>query len=117
MKLAEYVLDYRERHNLSQRDFARQCGCSFQYISKLERNEVTNPSKKMMSKLAYGMGMDLTTLYALIDDYGRIPGTDIPSGSNETVRRIAEKLRSLDADELDLIETAVDAIIRLHSKQ
>lgn len=113
MKLAEYVLNYRERYNISQRDFAKRCGCSFQYISKLERGEVTDPSKKMLTKIAKGMGMDIDTLFILIDDYGMVPGTDRVSGLSETIRRIAEKMREFTADELSIIENMVDTIARL----
>lgn len=113
MKLAEYVLQYREHYNISQRDFAKRCGCSYQYISKLERGEITDPSKKMLTKIATGMGMDINTLFALIDDYGTVPGTNRVSGLSETIRRIAEKMREFTADELSIIENMVDTIVKL----
>ena len=40
MKLSEYVKNYRENHRLSLRQMAEKCDCSFQYISKLEKDEV-----------------------------------------------------------------------------
>lgn len=40
MKLSEYVKNYREKHRLSLRQMAEKCECSFQYISKLEKDEV-----------------------------------------------------------------------------
>ena len=39
MTLGEYIKRYRKEHDLSQRQFAAQCGLSNGYISMLERGE------------------------------------------------------------------------------
>lgn len=42
MTLGEYILNYREKHDISQRQFARMTGLSNSYISMLEKG--LNPS-------------------------------------------------------------------------
>lgn len=68
MKLSEYVKNYREKHRLSLRQMADQCDCSYQYISKLERDEVEVPTVKMLVRLARGMHITLHDLLTAVDD-------------------------------------------------
>jgi transcriptional regulator with XRE-family HTH domain len=68
MKLSEYVKNYRGKHRLSLRQMAEKCDCSFQYISKLEKDEVSVPTAKMLANLAKGMGMTLHDLLTAVDD-------------------------------------------------
>ncbi len=68
MKLSEYISNYRTEHKISLRSFADKCGCSFQYISKLENDLIENPSAAMLKSIASAMGMSLDQLLRSIDD-------------------------------------------------
>lgn len=68
MKVAEIVKEYRTSHRLSLRDFANECGCSFQYLSKLEKGEIAHPSWEMMMKLSHAMGKPAIYLFEVADD-------------------------------------------------
>ena len=74
MKLGDYIKQYRLSKDLSQRQFATQCGISNGYISMLEegRNPRTNeplvPSLPMLKKIASGMGISMHELISTVDD-------------------------------------------------
>lgn len=74
MTLKELVINYRTEHNLSQRQFALQCGLSNGYISMLEREfnpttgEKITPTLTALSKLASGMHMTLNEFLTIVDD-------------------------------------------------
>lgn len=50
MTLAERMVQYRARNNLSQRAFAQKCGVSLQTINSVE-NGLQNPSKMTEAKI------------------------------------------------------------------
>ena len=74
MTLKDLVIEYRNDHGLSQRQFATACGLSNGYISMLEKE--MNPNTKLpvtptlpkLKQLASGMGMSLTDLLVKVDD-------------------------------------------------
>ena len=75
MKVGELILEYRRRHKLSQRQFAKKCGdISNGYISMLENdlNPATNkgitPTVDKLKLIASGMEMSLDELFRLVDD-------------------------------------------------
>lgn len=74
MKIGGLVKEYREKNNLSQREFAKRCGVSNGYISMLEegRNPKTNepivPSLATYGKIANAMGMTVNDLFMCIGD-------------------------------------------------
>lgn len=74
MKLSEIIKEYRESHDLSQRQLGAQCGLSTGYISLIEKeiNPQTGkpmvPSLPVMNKLSIGMGLTLDELLAMCDD-------------------------------------------------
>lgn len=74
MKLGNYIKQYRDEHNLSQRAFAELCGVSNGYISLIERDEIDKrtgkPSKPKIDSLmaiAKGMGLTLQELVDAVD--------------------------------------------------
>ena len=69
MKLSEYVRLYRKEHRISLRDMAKKCNCSFQYLSKLEKGEISSPSMPKVINLAHGMGMSVNELLEIADDF------------------------------------------------
>ena len=74
MTLKDLIIEYRNDHGLSQRQFATACGLSNGYISMLEKE--MNPNTKLpvtptlpkLKQLASGMGMSLTDLPVKVDD-------------------------------------------------
>ena len=68
MKLSEYISNYRKENHMSLRALAEKSGCSFQYISKLEKGQVDNPSVLKLKQLSNAMGTSLNELFSVIDD-------------------------------------------------
>ena len=74
MKLGDLIKEYREQHNLSQRQFAAICGLSNGYISMLERGEnpkthkPVTPTLHQLKKLADGIGTTIMDMLDKIDD-------------------------------------------------
>lgn len=74
MKLGILIRNYRESHDISQRQFANICGLSNGYISILEKGINPNTGKPVtptipqLKKLADGMGITLTELMDSADD-------------------------------------------------
>lgn len=74
MTLKDLIIEYRNDHGLSQRQFATACRLSNGYISMLEKE--MNPNTKLpvtptlpkLKQLASGMGMSLTDLLVKVDD-------------------------------------------------
>ena len=83
MKLGDLIRDYREQHDLSQRQFAVICGLSNGYISMLERGEnpkthkPVTPTLPQLKKLADGMG---TTIMDVLDTVEDMP-IDLTTGA------------------------------------
>lgn len=74
MTLSELLIKYRSEHELSQRQFAAQCGVSNGYIAILEKNVNPKtglpvvPSLPSLNKIASCMGITLSELFAKVDD-------------------------------------------------
>lgn len=74
MKLSEIIIDYRNRMNISQREFSRRCGLSNVYISYIEKelNPKTQkpliPTIEQYKKIADGLGLTLQGLFEILDD-------------------------------------------------
>ena len=78
MKLSEFVVDYREKNNISQRELARRCGVSHGLISLIEKGTNPQTGKEMaqdldtFKKLADGMGISLQYLFEKVGDSGLV---------------------------------------------
>ena len=74
MTLQEFLVQYRKRNGLSQRQFAERCDLSNGYISMLEsgKNPASGkplvPQLPALAKLAAGMGLTLTALLEAVDN-------------------------------------------------
>ncbi len=85
MKLSELIRDFRQRTNISQREFSRKCDLSNTYISFLEneKNPKTGrpliPTLEQYKKLADGMGITVQHLFELLDEDAPVDVRDIVS--------------------------------------
>ena len=74
MTLRDYIIAFRDEHNLSQREFANLTGLSNGYIAMIEagKNPSTGkpiiPSITSVKKMASGMGMTVQALMELLDN-------------------------------------------------
>lgn len=74
MKLGDLIREYRESHQLSQRQFAEICGLSNGYISMLERGINPNTQKPItptipqLKKIATGLHMTIADMLERVDD-------------------------------------------------
>jgi transcriptional regulator with XRE-family HTH domain len=107
MKIAEKVRQYREEHNMSQREFAKLCGLSSVVISFLERGERSNgdpyiPRFETVRKIARGMGTTPEQLISECEDFD----FDISVGIEETplYEDWMKELQSQTPDESMLIQ-------------
>ena len=83
MTLGEFIKAYREKNELSQRQFADKSGVSNGYISMLEKNEnpktgqPLSPSMPVLKKIASAMGMTVNDLCSFVDDMAIDLGTTV----------------------------------------
>lgn len=97
MTLGEYIKQYRERKQLSQRQFAEKAGVSNGYIAMIERNtnpgtgNPLTPSLPKLRLIASAMGMTVHELCLSIDDTAVDLGlsSSLPTGAlSITTQRI-----------------------------
>lgn len=85
MKLSAIIADYRDRMQISQREFARRCDLSNSYISFLEKETNPKTGKPMVptlvqyKKLADGMNMSVQQLFEMLDDDAPVDLNPAPS--------------------------------------
>lgn len=83
MTLGEFIKAYREKNDLSQRQFADKSGVSNGYISMLEKNEnpktgqPLSPSMPVLKKIAAAMGMTVNDMCSFVDDMAIDLGTTV----------------------------------------
>lgn len=74
MTLGMLIVEYRQSHDMSQRQFAALCGLSNGYISMLEKNEnpktglPVTPSLAALKKISQCIGISMDELFAKVDD-------------------------------------------------
>ena len=85
MKLSTIISEYRDRMQISQREFARRCDLSNSYISFLEKETNPKTGKPMVptlvqyKKLADGMNMSVQQLFEMLDDDAPVDLNPSPS--------------------------------------
>ena len=83
MTLGEFIKAYRDKNDLSQRQFADKSGVSNGYISMLEKNEnpktgqPLSPSMPVLKKIAAAMGMTVNDMCSFVDDMAIDLGTTV----------------------------------------
>lgn len=110
MKLSTIISEYRERMQISQREFARRCDLSNSYISFLEKdvNPKTGrpmvPTIEQYKKLADGMGVSLQKLFEMLDEDSPVslsslePEAEPPA--NDDIRILVQRLNKLTPEQL-----------------
>ena len=74
MKLGKLIIQYRERNDLSQREFARRCGLSNSLISIIEKGinpqtgKEVSPDLETYSRIARAMGITMQMLFEQLGD-------------------------------------------------
>lgn len=107
MRIGEVVKDYRERNNLSQREFGRRSGLSHVIIQFLEKGERSNgeeyiPKFDTIKKVAYAMGTTPEELITSCDDFQNMPNVGLEETS--IVEDFLKELSRMSADETMLIQ-------------
>lgn len=97
MTLGEMVRQYREEHNLSQREFARRCSLSNAAISFIENGvrpdgQPVVPKYETLHRIARGMGTSTEVLISKCDDF-RI---DISEDDSPLLKGFIEELKEKD---------------------
>ena len=118
MKLSKFVKDYRIDRRLSLRQMAQLCGCSFQYLSKLENDEIENPATKMLANIASGMGMTLHELMTTVDDMNiyyetSFAAKEIPDAKGKMTHDVASDLLFAYANADEKTQRAVRILLGL----
>lgn len=75
MKLGEIVKEYREKNGISIREFAKQIGCSYEYVRKIEQKDV-DVSYKMFIKIALKMNYDIIDLLCMLGLIEKVEGDE-----------------------------------------
>lgn len=127
MTLGEYLKQYRDAHDLSQRQFAALCGVSNGYISMLEKGEnpktgePITPTMQSVVSIARGMGLTMQELLSEVDDLyldlteneKQPPGveglSDLAMQIARIVDRLPEESRHLLLVEVQALERAAQA--------
>ncbi len=74
MKLGDLIREYREKQNISQRQFADRCGLSNGYISIIEKGVNPNtgrpvtPTLPQLSKIAKGLNLSVMEMFEIVED-------------------------------------------------
>lgn len=109
MELKEYLKEYRDSHDLSQRQFAEACGLSNGYISMIERGY--NPKTKepitcslpTLQKLAAGMHISLNQLLTDIDDMPVDLTAEDHTGNRPALKTESRPIDPIDIELYDII--------------
>ena len=96
MTIGEVIKEYREKNDISQRQFAKMCGVSNGYISMVERahhprtGEPITPSISALKSIASAMHLTLNELLILADDM-QIDLSESSNTKKENTPTYAEK--------------------------
>ena len=114
MTLREYIIEFRNEHDLSQRQFATICGLSNGYIAMIEANEnprtgrPITPSLTSIKKMASAMGLSVQALTDLIESEA-VTNIDIEDLS-EDEKDLLSIYRELALNERQLVVSLVRAL-------
>lgn len=89
MKLGDLVIQYRQRNELSQREFARRAGLSNSLISIIEKgynpqtDKEISPDMETYFKIGKAMGISLQKLFEFLGDDATVQIISSPPGSDD----------------------------------
>ena len=116
MKLSNIVIDYRNRMQISQREFARRCGLSNSYISFIENeyNPRTGkpivPTLEQYQKLATCMGMSVHQLFELLDEDSPVDLAPVPE-EDPQIRIVSGMMENMSEDQKKQIVAIGRAVV------
>lgn len=121
MHIGEYIKNYLDEHQMSQRQFAKKCDLSNGYISMLINNvnprtkKPLVPSIEALISISRGMGVSLDELFEKTDDIAvdisTIKSLPIAKGSNGRVTEFIELFSQLSAEQQSLIIAQIRGIL------
>ena len=123
MKLSVIVSEYRQRLQISQREFARRCGLSNSYISFIENeaNPRTGrpmvPTLEQYQKIAAGMDMTVHQLFALLDEDAPVdlrPSAPVPSSDEPKNDEIRILIPGISKQPPERVERAKQAFLAMY---
>ena len=97
MTIGEYIKQYLEEHEISQRQFARSTGLSTTYINMLINGINSSTGKPMMpsypniAKIAKCMGMSVDALINSVDDFEIYMPPEAPTAEDYAAAGIAAR--------------------------
>ena len=124
MKLSNIVIDYRNRMQISQREFARRCGLSNSYISFIENeyNPRTGkpivPTIEQYQKIASCMDMSVHQLFELLDEDSPVD-LHLPSQTPEQdpqIRIVSGMMEKMSEEQKQQIVAIVRAVVDTQKK-
>ena len=133
MKLSAIVSEYRQKMQISQREFARRCGLSNSYVSFIENefNPKTGrpivPTLEQYGKLAAGMDLSVHRLFELLDKdapvelRSSVPPSDDPAPvanvpHTEEARILAKGIDQLPKEQREQALSVVRAMFEKYAK-
>ena len=122
MRLSEIIIDYRNRMQISQREFSRRCGLSNSYISFIEKemNPRTGkpivPTIEQYHKIAEGMGLTIHQLFEMLDENSPV---DLPPVSEKAVadpqiRIVSGMMEKMSKEQQDQVIAVLRAMFANH---
>ena len=123
MKLSAIITNYRNRLQISQREFARRCGLSNSYISFIE-NEVNPktgrpmvPTLEQYQKIAAGMDLTVHQLFELLDedapvDLGSSPVPEASKPAKDELRILIPGISKFPPERIERAKNAFLAMIK-----
>jgi len=123
MKLSAIITNYRNRLQISQREFARRCGLSNSYISFIE-NEVNPktgrpmvPTLEQYQKIASGMDLTVHQLFELLDDdapvdLGSSPVPEASKPAEDELRILIPGISKLPPERIERAKNAFLAMFK-----
>ena len=122
MRLSEIIIDYRNRMQISQREFSRRCGLSNSYISFIEKemNPRTGkpivPTIEQYHKIAEGMGLTVHQLFEMLDENSPVdlPPVSEKSVADPQIRIVSGMMEKMSKEQQDQVIAVLRAMFANH---
>ena len=122
MKLSNILKEYRNRFQISQREFARRCGLSNSYISFIENeyNPRTGkpivPTLEQYQKIAFAMDLTVQQLFEQLDEDSPVdlhytPPDESPRAEDPQIRIVSGMMENMSEEQKRQIVAIVRAVV------